>query len=54
MSQKARSLRKRLKEKEVHSKPDKPEIENITTSKIKNGSNFTKEASISGSKKTKR
>ena len=34
MSQKARSLRKRLKEKEVHSKPDKPELTNITTSKM--------------------
>ena len=34
MSQKARSLRKRLKEKEVQSKPDKPEITNITTSKM--------------------
>ena len=34
MSQKARSLRKRLKEKEVQSKPDKPEIPNITTSKM--------------------
>ena len=34
MSQKARSLRKRLKEKEVQSKPDKPEITNIITSKM--------------------
>ena len=34
MLQKVRTLRKRLKEKEVQSKPDKPEITNITTSKM--------------------
>ena len=34
MSQKARSLRKRLKEKEDQKKPEKPEVTNIKTSKL--------------------
>ena len=34
MLQKVRTLRKKIKEKEVQSKPEKPEITNITTSKV--------------------